>query len=208
MSGLKCEVGLGNATQVMECQGSWEKVKMMIKEEVGNNWEAVQNIDMSGLFDDIKNKVDDLKESLGNILQKTTGDSRRKREAEENPTAEPEPEPEPSEEYYCIKQSLGGTTVKSCMPKVRVGVKTTFLLVAAVSGGAPDHGLQCPLRDGDSLCLQRSRRLQLLWLPLSLSGPGNTTLNITNFNYIHIFRIWLSLFSCLCTYSGIKPKYL
>ena len=120
MSGLKCEVGLGNATQVMECQGSWEKVKMMIKEEVGNNWEAVQNIDMSGLFDDIKNKVDDLKESLGNILQKTTGDSRRKREAEENPTAEPEPEPEPSEEYYCIKQSLGGTTVKSCMPKVRL----------------------------------------------------------------------------------------
>merc|ERR1711973_435779 len=68
VSGLKCEVGLGNATQVMECQGSWEKVKMMIKEEVGNNWEAVQNIDMSGLFDDIKNKVDDLKESLATLL--------------------------------------------------------------------------------------------------------------------------------------------
>merc|ERR1711973_630216 len=139
VSGLKCEVGLGNATQVMECQGSWEKVKMMIKEEVGNNWEAVQNIDMSGLLDDIKNKVDDLKESLGNILQKTTGDSRRKREAEENPTAEPEP----AEEYYCIKQSLGGTTVKSCMPKSVAAPLTTAC--SALSG----TGTLCACNDQD-----------------------------------------------------------
>merc|ERR1719348_2954140 len=85
----------------------------MMKEKMGDKWEMLQqNMDLSGLMEDLKSKVDGLK----NVL-KTTGDGRKKREAGEESSAEPEPEPEPSEEYFCIKKSLGGTTVKSCLPK-------------------------------------------------------------------------------------------
>ena len=30
MSGLKCEVGYNNETQVLECEGSWDKMKTMM----------------------------------------------------------------------------------------------------------------------------------------------------------------------------------
>ena len=44
---------------------------------------------------------------------------------EPEPEAEPEPEPEaePGDGYYCIKQSLAGHTLRSCLSKV--GGKTT-----------------------------------------------------------------------------------
>ena len=155
MAGLKCEVGYSNETQIMECEGSWEKVQMMMKEEMGNKWQMIQqNMDLSGLVDDLKSKVDDLKDVLKDVL-KTTGDGRRKREAGEESSAEPEPEPEPSEEYFCIKKSLGGTTVKSCLPKVMQVLSDDDISPGgvSVSGRPPEHGLQCDPWDGDSLCL-------------------------------------------------------
>ena len=48
---------------------------------------------------------------------KPSEDTRRKRETDEEASAEPEPEPE-ADDYYCIKQSVAGHTLKSCLPKV------------------------------------------------------------------------------------------
>merc|ERR1712226_754099 len=42
VSGLKCEVGLNNETQVLECEGSWDKMKMMMADKLGSQWETVQ----------------------------------------------------------------------------------------------------------------------------------------------------------------------
>merc|ERR1739838_661155 len=73
---------------------------------------------MGKQFDAVKNK-------LQNALTPET-ERRRKREAEdfsfrrikraEEAAAEPEPEPE-GDDYYCIKKTLAGNTVKSCLPK-------------------------------------------------------------------------------------------
>ena len=116
MSGLKCEVGYNNETQVLECEGSWDKMKTMMAEKLGSQWESIQqNITgMTGIIETLSNQFNDIKQSIQNVL-KPAEDSRRKREAEE---AEPEPEPEPFDDYYCIKNSLAGNTLKSCLPKV------------------------------------------------------------------------------------------
>merc|ERR1712131_414915 len=47
---------------------------------------------------------------------KPSEDTRRKRETDEEASAEPEPEPE-ADDYYCIKQSVAGHTLMSCLPK-------------------------------------------------------------------------------------------
>ena len=103
----------------MECEGSWDKMKMMMAEKLGSQWEAVQqNITgMTGIIETLSSQFNDIKQSIQNVLQPAE-DSRRKREAEEAGQAEPEPEPEPSDDYYCIKNSLAGNTLKSCLPKV------------------------------------------------------------------------------------------
>ena len=119
MSGLKCEVGYNNETQVLECEGSWDKMKTMMAEKLGSQWESIQqNITgMTGIIETLSNQFNDIKQSIQNVL-KPAEDSRRKREAEEEGEAEPEPEAEPSDDYYCIKNSLAGNTLKSCLPKV------------------------------------------------------------------------------------------
>merc|ERR1719273_138311 len=43
--------------------------------------------------------------------------SRVKRSEDGEAEPEPEGEPEPSDDYYCVKKSLGGNTLKSCLPK-------------------------------------------------------------------------------------------
>merc|ERR1711936_1016771 len=48
-AGLKCEVGVNNETQILECEGSWEKVKMMMQEKMGSKWEMVQQNMTSGI---------------------------------------------------------------------------------------------------------------------------------------------------------------
>merc|ERR1711936_928328 len=48
-AGLKCEVGVNNETQILECEGSWEKVKMMLQEKMGSKWEMVQQNMTSGI---------------------------------------------------------------------------------------------------------------------------------------------------------------
>ena len=83
---------------------------------------------MTGVIGQLKKQFDELKNKLENALMTPkTGEERRKRDAEEvlrvkradEAAAEPEPEPEPEgDEYYCIKKTLGGNTVKSCLPKV------------------------------------------------------------------------------------------
>ena len=49
--------------------------------------------------------------------------SRAKRSPGEGGAAEPEPEgepePEPEDDYYCVKKSMGGKSLKSCLPKVK-----------------------------------------------------------------------------------------
>ena len=118
VSGLKCEVGYNNETQVLECEGSWDKMKTMMADKLGTQWEAIQqNITgMTGIIETLSSQFNDIKQSIQNVL-KPAEDSRRKREAEEA-EPEPEPEPEPSDDYYCIKNSLAGNTLKSCLPKV------------------------------------------------------------------------------------------
>merc|ERR1712179_128032 len=111
---LQCEVGVNNETSAMECEGSWDKMQEMMKEKMGGKWEEMK---LKAQFEDLKNK-------LQNVLTPKTGEERRKREVSElvrvkrgeEPAAEPEPEPE-GDQYYCIKKSLAGNTVKSCLPK-------------------------------------------------------------------------------------------
>ena len=86
---------------------------------------------MTGVIEQLKKQFDELKNKLQNALTPKTGEERRKREVEQQSlfrvkradeaAAEPEPESEPEpegDEYYCIKKTLGGNTVKSCLPKV------------------------------------------------------------------------------------------
>ena len=39
---LKCEVGMNNDTQSMECAGSWDKMQDIMKKELGSKWEAMK----------------------------------------------------------------------------------------------------------------------------------------------------------------------
>ena len=110
--------------------GKWEEMKVVrcfhqrfLKSTLQNNLTG----DMTGLIEQFKKQFDELKNTLENALTPKTGEERRKRDAEElfrvkradEATAEPESEPEPEgDEYYCIKKTLGGNTVKSCLPKV------------------------------------------------------------------------------------------
>merc|ERR1719510_2609347 len=91
---------------------------MMMADKLGSQWETIQqNITgMTGIIETLSNQFNDIKQTIQNVLQPAE-DSRRKREAEEAEEAEPEPEAEPSDDYYCIKNSLAGNTLKSCLPK-------------------------------------------------------------------------------------------
>ena len=144
---LQCEVGINNETSAMECEGSWDKMQEMMKVKMGGKWEEMKVVnynfinnykasvqtnltgDMTGVIDLLKTQFEGLKNKLQNVLTPKTGEERRKREAEElfrvkraeEGAAEPEPESEPEpegDEYYCIKKTMGGSTVKSCLPKV------------------------------------------------------------------------------------------
>ena len=54
--------------------------------------------------------------------------SRVKRSEDGAAEPEPEGEPEPSDDYYCVKKSLGGNTLKSCLPKVILDKRPTHHL--------------------------------------------------------------------------------
>jgi len=135
-AGLKCEVGVNNETQILECEGSWEKVKMMLQEKMGSKWEMVQQNMTSGitnLIESMKGQVENIKESLG----------RRRREAGEEASAEPEPEPESDSGYYCIKNSMTGATLKSCLPK------SVAEPLSMACGALPGTGTVCVCNDQD-----------------------------------------------------------
>ena len=137
MSGLKCEVGYNNETQVLECEGSWDKMKVMMAEKLGSQWEGLQQnmtTGMTGIIETLSSQFNDIKQSIQNVL-KPAEDSRRKREAEEAGEPEPEPEAEPSDDYYCIKNSLAGHTVKSCLPKTPVALDHPSLYRPTVGSG-------------------------------------------------------------------------
>ena len=118
---LQCEVGLNNETKAMDCKGSWEEMQAVMKDKLGDQWDNIkQNMTtgMTGVIMSLKENFNKLTETIQNILPitaKPDGDKRRKRDTEE---AAPEPEPEPEDDYYCIKQSAAGHTIKSCLPKV------------------------------------------------------------------------------------------
>ena len=92
-----------------------------MKDKLGDQWDNIkQNMTtgMTGVIMSLKENFNKLTETIQNILPitaKPDGDKRRKRDTEE---AAPEPEPEPEDDYYCIKQSAAGHTIKSCLPKV------------------------------------------------------------------------------------------
>ena len=99
---------------------------MSMKETFGDTWDTFsQNITaLTGVIDTLKENFDKIQGAIKNVLN-PDGDARRKREADEDATAEPEPEPE--DDYYCIKQSAAGHTVKSCLPEER-DKSYTFLI--------------------------------------------------------------------------------
>ena len=115
---LKCEVGHNNETKVMDCHGSWDQMQMTMKEKLGDTWDDIkQNMtSMTSVIDSLKMSFDKVSGAIQNAL-KPSEDTRRKRETDEEASAEPEPEPE-ADDYYCIKQSVAGHTLKSCLPKV------------------------------------------------------------------------------------------
>ena len=119
---MKCYVGLNNETQAMECEGSWEKTQDMMKEKLGDKWTELQTnmtTGMTGIIETFKESFNPDK-IIGAIQSAITptSETRRRREAGED--SEPEPEPEPEDDYYCIKQSVAGHTLKSCLPKVNI----------------------------------------------------------------------------------------
>merc|ERR1712080_697066 len=84
--------------------------------------------DLTGTIAMLKEKFGGAIDALKNALPNT--DSCRKRRSadltrpkrspgDEGGAAEPEPEgePEPEEDYYCVKKSMGGKSLKSCLPK-------------------------------------------------------------------------------------------
>ena len=92
---------------------------------------------MTGVIGQLKTQFEALKNKLQNALTQKTGEERRKREVSElvrvkrgeEGSAEPEPE---GDEYYCIKKTLAGNTVKSCLPKVKADIsnpRLTYLLI-------------------------------------------------------------------------------
>merc|ERR1712215_58451 len=151
---LKCEVGVNNETTPMEGEGSWEKVQEMMKEKMGTKWEDMKSNltgDMTGLIEQLKKQFEDLKSKVENALKPS--ESRRKRDTElfshmrvkRGEEADSEPEPEQEDDYYCIKKSLGGTTVKSCLPK---SVADPLKMACSV---LPSAGKVCVCNDKD-LC--------------------------------------------------------
>merc|ERR1712130_463749 len=106
-----------NETKVMDCHGSWDQMQMTMKEKLGDTWEDIkQNMtSMTGVIDKLKMGFDKVSGAIQNAL-KPAEDTRRKRETDEEASAEPEPEPE-ADDYYCIKQTVAGHTLKSCLPK-------------------------------------------------------------------------------------------
>ena len=121
---MQCHVGLNNETQAMECEGSWEKTQSMMKEKLGEKWTELQANMTSGMTGIIESFKDSLNPDkiLGAIQSaiKPTSETRRRRDTgeETEETGQPEPEPEPVDDYYCIKQTLAGHTLKSCLPQV------------------------------------------------------------------------------------------
>ena len=71
--------------------------------------------------------------------------SRVKRSEDGEAEPEPEGEPEPSDDYYCVKKSLGGNTLKSCLPKVILDKRPThhlcclFNILSTLALGLPQR---------------------------------------------------------------------
>merc|ERR1719228_3149006 len=88
---------------------------MTMKEKLGDTWDDIkQNMtSMTSVIDSLKMSFDKVSGAIQNAL-KPSEDTRRKRETDEEASAEPEPE---ADDYYCIKQSVAGHTLKSCLPK-------------------------------------------------------------------------------------------
>ena len=99
---------------------------MTMKEKLGDTWDDIkQNMtSMTSVIDNLKMSFDKVSGAIQNAL-KPSEDTRRKRETDEEASAEPEPEPE-ADDYYCIKQSVAGHTLKSCLPKVTSVFFTIF----------------------------------------------------------------------------------
>ena len=99
----------------MECEGSWEKTQSMMKEKLGDKWTELQANMTSGMTGIIESFKDSLNPDkiLGAIQSaiKPTSETRRRRDTGEETE-------EPVDDYYCIKQTLAGHTLKSCLPQV------------------------------------------------------------------------------------------
>ena len=106
----------------MECEGSWEKTQSMMKEKLGDKWTELQANMTSGMTGIIESFKDSLNPDniLGAIQSaiKPTSETRRRRDTGEETEETGQPEPEPVDDYYCIKQTLAGHTLKSCLPQV------------------------------------------------------------------------------------------
>jgi len=151
---LQCKVGVNNETSAMECEGSWDKMQEMMKEKMGGKWEDMKSNltgDMTSLMEQLKKQFDDLKNKLQNALTPATEtERRRKREVQsfqrvkrsEETDAEPEPE---GDAYYCIKKTMAGNTVKSCLPK---SVADPLKMACGI---LPTAGTVCVCNDKD-LC--------------------------------------------------------
>jgi len=124
---LECMVGLNNETKPMECSGSWEKVQEEMKMKLGDQFESVKKnltTDLTGTIGMLKEKLGGAVDTLKNVLpnnerKRRSPELSRAKRSEEEGAAEPEPEgePEPEDDYYCVKKSMGGNTLKSCLPK-------------------------------------------------------------------------------------------
>merc|ERR1711981_348535 len=157
---LQCMVGLNNETKPMECSGSWDQVQKDMKEKLGDQFESVKanlTSDLTGTIKLLKEKFEELKAgalgALSNAQDALTNNERKRRSTElirakragDGSDAEPEPEGEPEDDYYRVKKSLGGNTLKSCLPKA---VADPLRMACSMLPGAGDV---CVCQDQD-LC--------------------------------------------------------
>ena len=82
MTGLKCEVGLNNETQVLECEGSWDQLQLQMQEKLGASWEQLQlnmTTGMTAVIDQLKQSLnlDQLADTVQSALS-PTADTRRR----------------------------------------------------------------------------------------------------------------------------------
>ena len=95
-----------------------------------------------------------------NFCRRSPELSRAKRSEEEG-AAEPEPEgePEPEDDYYCVKKSMGGNTLKSCLPKVSLVDGRPMYHLPCCCSGQP---LVCSISCQRIICRRSPNRGQIL----------------------------------------------